>query len=173
MKNTFMRLWLAFGNRIGYSKRILTCLIVCSILIACILLVSIVYLSSPVEQTQNTPMGQQQNKGVVPDQKFFDSQKPQKEDTPRNPAEDSINITVEHIKGGLGVSAVIKNNGDAEVSQIPWSIEVTRGKRSRTIKVTSGTISSLAAGEETLVQSGLCFGFGKVDVTVTAAGVEK
>ncbi len=74
------------------------------------------------------------------------------------------------IKGGLGVSATIQNNGTTAVTNMSWSIELNGGSillgKSKT-----GTIATLAAGEIATVKD-FIFGFGKTTITVTAGSTE-
>jgi hypothetical protein len=74
-------------------------------------------------------------------------------------------ITIKVILGGLGISAVITNNGDLAATDVAWSI-ITEG----TVfigKEKSGTIATLNPGEEITVKTGPMLGFGVVTVTVT------
>ena len=77
-------------------------------------------------------------------------------------------IKVMSIAGGLGVSAVIKNEGTADATNVNWTIHVTGGILKLINKTKSGTIASLAIGAETTVKSGILFGFGTIAITVTA-----
>ena len=78
-----------------------------------------------------------------------------------------LNIT--EIKGGLGVSATIKNTGDAAATDVAWSITVTGGFLGRIDKTVEDTIASLAVDEESdPLSTGLFFGLGKIAIEVTA-----
>jgi len=82
------------------------------------------------------------------------------------------NVTISSIKGGLGVSAILKNNGDEDADGLDWTITVkSQGKLGRVDVDKDGT-ADIDAGEETTAKSGLFFGLGRVDidVKVTAAG---
>jgi len=70
------------------------------------------------------------------------------------------------IKGGLGVTATIKNTGAANLTNISWTIDLD-GKLIFMGKSKSGTITSLAAGDEVKVKD-FVFGFGKIGIAVTA-----
>jgi hypothetical protein len=75
----------------------------------------------------------------------------------------AITIT---IKGGLGVSATIKNTGAVDLTNIDWTIDLD-GKLIFVGKAKSGTIAALAAGEEVVVKD-FVVGFGKTGIAVTA-----
>jgi len=75
----------------------------------------------------------------------------------------AITIT---IKGGLGVSATIKNTGATNLTNIDWTIDLD-GKLIFVGKAKSGTIAALAAGESVTVKD-FVIGFGKTGIAVTA-----
>ncbi|MFA5102544.1 MAG: hypothetical protein WC525_05280 [Candidatus Thermoplasmatota archaeon] len=70
------------------------------------------------------------------------------------------------LKGGLGVSAVIKNTGTEDLTNIAWSITLD-GKLIFVGKTKSGTISALGVGEEVTVKD-FVIGFGKTGIEATA-----
>jgi hypothetical protein len=74
------------------------------------------------------------------------------------------------IKGGLGVSAIIKNTGTTDLTDIDWTIDLD-GKLIFVGKTKSGTIDTLAAGAEVTVKD-FVIGFGKTGIAVTAGAVE-
>ena len=71
------------------------------------------------------------------------------------------------IKGGLGVSATIKNRGTIDLTDINWSIALD-GKLIVVGKTKSGTIDVLTAGEEITVKDSV-IGFGKTRIWVSVA----
>ena len=77
-------------------------------------------------------------------------------------------IKVMSIAGGFGVSAVIKNDGTGDATNVNWTIHVTGGILNRINKTVPGTIASLAIGAEVTVKTGILFGFGAISITVTA-----
>ncbi len=70
------------------------------------------------------------------------------------------------IQGGLGVSAVIKNTGTRNLTNLDWSF-VLDGKLIFVGKSKSGTIPTLAAGEETTMKD-FVIGFGTTGIVITA-----
>jgi hypothetical protein len=79
----------------------------------------------------------------------------------------SITIT---IKGGMGVSATIKNTGTTLLTNIDWTIKLD-GKMIFFGKSKNNTIASLAAGAQVIVKD-FVIGFGKTNINVTAGDVE-
>lgn len=74
-------------------------------------------------------------------------------------------IEIDDLKGGFGISAVIRNTGEIIVSDIAWSIDF--GKLAIG-KYSSGTISTISAGDEVVIRSGFVFGIGPGSVKVVA-----
>ncbi|MFH1013336.1 MAG: hypothetical protein V1769_02365 [Thermoplasmatota archaeon] len=70
------------------------------------------------------------------------------------------------IKGGIGVSATIKNTGTTDLTNIAWTITLD-GKLIFVGKTKGDTIASLAAGEEVIVKD-FVIGFGKTGIAVEA-----
>jgi hypothetical protein len=81
----------------------------------------------------------------------------------------SITITV---KGGIGVSATIKNTGTTVLSNVSWSIELNGGIILIGKTPKTGIIGTLEIGAETTVKD-FVFGFGKPTIIVTAGDSEK
>lgn len=74
------------------------------------------------------------------------------------------------IKGGFAkVSAVIKNIGSLEASDVNCSISVTGGMLGLIDVSAEETFETLAIDEEKTVTVGKIFGLGKINVTVTAS----
>jgi hypothetical protein len=76
----------------------------------------------------------------------------------------SISIT---IRGGIGVSAIIKNTGTTGLTNINWSIGLKGGILLIGKTPKTGSIATLGAGAETTVRD-FVFGFGKTTIIVTA-----
>ena len=83
-------------------------------------------------------------------------------------------LEIGEITGGIGkVSAVIKNVGEADATDVDWNISVTGGLIGRINIDTGDTIASLAIGEETTVTTeGFIFGLGNLDIDVVASCAE-
>jgi C1A family cysteine protease len=73
---------------------------------------------------------------------------------------DGLEIT--SIKGGIGVSAIIKNSGTTTLTNVSWSI-LCNGSFIFKGKLTNGTIQSIAPGESKTVTATI-LGFGKMDI---------
>jgi hypothetical protein len=80
-------------------------------------------------------------------------------------------LEIGEITGGIGkVSAVIKNVGEADATDVDWNISVTGGLIGRINIDTGATIASLAIGEETTVTTeGFILGLGSLDIDVVAS----
>jgi hypothetical protein len=92
--------------------------------------------------------------------------------------EKNSSFTIQHalpititIKGGLGVSAVVKNTGAVALNNISYTIDLNGGVILLG-KTKTGTIATLGAGEEVTVKD-FVFGFGKSVITVTAGDIEQ
>ncbi len=74
------------------------------------------------------------------------------------------------IKGGFGVSVVVKNTGTEDLTNIDWSLNLD-GKFIFVGKEKSGTIDALAAGEEATLKD-IVVGIGKTGITALVGDVE-
>ncbi len=74
------------------------------------------------------------------------------------------------VSGGVGVSVVIRNNGSAAFTQIPYSIFLDGGIQLKANE-TSGKILQLLPGASTLKKLPV-LGFGKVTITVTVDTIQ-
>ncbi len=83
----------------------------------------------------------------------------------------SPDLTID-IASGLGVNAVIRNNGIKNVSDVVWQINVEGGILQRINKTMNGTID-IQAGDSKIIKTGLFFGLGPIVITVKVADVEK
>jgi hypothetical protein len=87
--------------------------------------------------------------------------------------ESAGNIDVEiNITGGLGVHAVIANNGTADAQGVSWQIHVAGGILGLINKTVNGTID-IKAGESKTVSTGMLLGLGSISISVWVADVEK
>jgi hypothetical protein len=80
-------------------------------------------------------------------------------------------IEVDTVKGGIGISAVVKNTGDAEATDVDWSIILDGGAFIG--GETTDTIASLPPGESAEIESGFILGLGATTITVTAGSSTK
>ncbi len=74
------------------------------------------------------------------------------------------------LKGGFGVSMVVKNTGDATLTNISYSLNLD-GKLIFVGKSKSGKIASLAPGDSETIKD-MVVGFGKTGITAVAGDVE-
>ncbi len=79
----------------------------------------------------------------------------------------SVTIT---IKGGLGVSATIKNSGTTNLTDLDWTM-ILDGKLIFVGKTKSGTIDSLDVGE-TVILNDFVLGFGKTGISMHVEAAE-
>jgi len=77
------------------------------------------------------------------------------------------------LKGGLGVSAVITNNGTEDASDVPWLIHVEGSILGIIKKTKEGTIDNIPAGKSTTVGTGLFLGLGPITITARVGPEEK
>jgi hypothetical protein len=83
----------------------------------------------------------------------------------------NVNLTVENFKGGIGVSAVVKNVGNGTATNITWSIDLV-GKMIFKGNHWTGSFESLAPGDTMKIKTGLILGFGKIYINATATCAE-
>ncbi|HWR27370.1 MAG TPA: ABC transporter substrate-binding protein [Candidatus Thermoplasmatota archaeon] len=74
------------------------------------------------------------------------------------------NIQIDDLKGGFGVTAVIRNTGGQAISDLVWSIDF--GDVAKIGRYSSRTISLLSGYDEIVIRSGFVFGLGFGTVTV-------
>ena len=82
------------------------------------------------------------------------------------------NLEITAIKGGLGVTATIKNTGDVDATDVNWKINIKGGILGRIDKTFSDTID-IDAGQSETVSTGLFFGLSSIDITTTVDDVEE
>ncbi len=81
-------------------------------------------------------------------------------------------ITVD-IKGGVGVKAVIRNSGNAVITDLVWSIDVSGGILLLSGSHTGGVIDEVAGDGSVKIRSSRLQGFGHVTIVVHVADVSK
>jgi hypothetical protein len=80
-------------------------------------------------------------------------------------------LEIGEISGGIGVSAVVSNTGDAEATDVDWSITLDGGL----IIIggeTTGDFATIAADGEEEIKTGLVLGIGKPTITIAAECAE-
>ena len=86
------------------------------------------------------------------------------------------NVQIGAVEGGIGkVTMEIMNTGDADATNVDWSITVTGGILNRINVTSNGTIATLAqgGGTETVQTDAFIFGLGTITVKLTAGPVSK
>jgi subtilisin family serine protease len=76
------------------------------------------------------------------------------------------------IKGGLGVSMIITNNGTTDIPNVPWQIHVEGGILRLINKTVNGTIN-IKARESQTVSTGMLLGLGGISISAQVAGIKK
>jgi hypothetical protein len=77
-------------------------------------------------------------------------------------------IGIKEIAGGVGISAIIENTGDADATDVEYLIKVSGGIIGLINKEDTGSIPIIAAGEEKTITLPMFIGLGAISVTVTA-----
>jgi subtilisin family serine protease len=77
-----------------------------------------------------------------------------------------------NIKGGLGVSMVMTNNGTMDMNNVSWQLIVEGGILGLINKTLNGTVN-IKAGESQTVSTGMLLGLGNITINAWVAGVEK
>ena len=75
------------------------------------------------------------------------------------------------ISGGFGLTATVTNNGAGDAINVPWEITITGGLLGMINKTVSGTTDIISGASESL-KSGLFFGIGPIQITVTVGPKE-
>ncbi len=76
------------------------------------------------------------------------------------------------IAGGLGVKAMITNEGTTDATDMPWQIYVEGGMLGMINKTVNGTID-IPAGDTVTVSTGMILGFGKISIIAKVADEEQ
>ncbi|MCU0849900.1 MAG: PQQ-dependent sugar dehydrogenase [Candidatus Thermoplasmatota archaeon] len=75
-------------------------------------------------------------------------------------------LEVEVITGGIGIGAVIRNDGDENLTNLSWEI-ILNGGIVLVGKNTGGTVDLLRSGNTETIKVPFVLGFGKTTITVT------
>jgi len=79
-------------------------------------------------------------------------------------------IEISSISGGIGVTAIVSNIGDAEITDVDWIIDL-KGDHVFNGNHYIGTLPSIAPGEKAEIKTIASFGFGFIDVVVNVNDV--
>lgn len=77
-------------------------------------------------------------------------------------------LEIQTVSGGIGISAVIANTGDADATDVDWNIKVTGGILGFINKEFPGNIPTLEFGTTETVKTTFILGLGQITVVVTA-----
>ena len=77
-------------------------------------------------------------------------------------------LTISGITGGVGVSATITNDGDANATNIACTLSVTGGILGKINVEKTISSSTLAVGAVETIKSGLFLGLGTISITISA-----
>ncbi|HVQ01409.1 MAG TPA: hypothetical protein VMT57_07835 [Candidatus Thermoplasmatota archaeon] len=77
-------------------------------------------------------------------------------------------IAIANVKGPIGIKADIQNTGDVDAQNVTYSMTVTGGLLGRINKTASGTDALLAAHATYPISIPMFFGFGKINIMITA-----
>jgi hypothetical protein len=84
--------------------------------------------------------------------------------------EDS-DMSIVDVTGGSGVTVLLKNNGNTMMDNYPVKFVVKGGLLKKIAVNAGGTISDLAPGDTTSLQTGSFFGLGKITIFVVGDGI--
>lgn len=77
-------------------------------------------------------------------------------------------LSIGNIHGPLGIKADVSNIGDIDARNIQWSIQAMGGLLKRVNVSATGTSISLVAGSSINIIVGIFFGFGRINIMITA-----
>jgi hypothetical protein len=84
----------------------------------------------------------------------------------------SPELDIIEIKGPIGVTATIKNIGDADATTVEWTMTVQGGLLGQIDKEKTGSEATLAVGAEIKAKSGILLGLGKITINVEVTCAE-
>lgn len=77
-------------------------------------------------------------------------------------------LLIESVRGGLGITGRIGNNGTASATNIHWRIAISGGFANFINKSVEGRVPGLLIGKKIIIRSGLFFGLGPIKVILSA-----
>ncbi len=77
-------------------------------------------------------------------------------------------LAIGDIRGPWGISADVQNIGEDDAANVTWSITATGGLFKAINASATGEVTVLVIGESEPMNSGIFFGFGKINITFTA-----
>jgi hypothetical protein len=78
-------------------------------------------------------------------------------------------LAIGTIKGPWGITADVQNIGEDNATNVTWSITATGGLFKRINASATGAATVLVVGESEPMNSGIFFGFGKINMVITAS----
>jgi outer membrane protein assembly factor BamB len=78
------------------------------------------------------------------------------------------NLSIDSIKGGIGISGEMRNNGTALATNIQWTMTVVGGYANFVNKTFHGNIPNLYMGKKTTMKTGIFLGLGPLNVVISA-----
>jgi len=79
---------------------------------------------------------------------------------------ENVDLEIEVINGGIGISAIIRNNGNEDLENLNWSIALTGGLILFG-KVKEGVLPKIRANDSEIIKEPFVIGIGKSTVTVS------
>jgi hypothetical protein len=79
----------------------------------------------------------------------------------------SPELDIIEIKGPMGVTATIKNIGDADATNVEWTLRISGGILELINKIINGSQDKLEINEQLYIKSGIIVGLGKLFISAT------
>ena len=84
--------------------------------------------------------------------------------------DETTELAIAPIRGGLGVHAKIVNEGEYQATNIDWSISVTGGLFRQINATTTDYLSQIAVGDDVSISSDIIIGLGPITIDIYASG---